>query len=68
MAGCMGLELPPMPPSSAAELRMVKDFCEHHPQLSARNISNLCSTFLSRSNGRDIYPKLPPMIKPAIKR
>ena len=64
----MGVVYPPMPPSTKAELGMIKRFCGETPQPKEVDVQRLCATFKSRSNGVDILPKIPSMVKPAVKK
>ncbi len=68
MATKMGVVYPPLPPLTEREFGMIKAFCSNNPQPNEEDIRNLCKTFKARANGKDIFPKLPSMIKPAIKR
>ena len=64
----MGVVYPPMPPSTKTEFGMIKRFCSDTPQPKEADVQSLCRTFNSRSNGIDILPKIPTMVKPAIKQ
>ena len=68
MAGRMEVVYPPLPPSSQTEFGIIKRFCTATPEPKEADIRRLCKTFKSKSNGRDIFPKLPSMVKPAVKR
>ena len=47
---------------------MIREFCKEHPKPSRTDVQGLCKSFKAKSNGVDIFPKLPTMISPAIKR
>ena len=47
---------------------MIRQFCKDHPKPTRSDIHTLCKSFKARSNGIDIFPKLPTMILPAIAR
>ena len=68
MASKMKVDLPPLPPSSAAKFATIKDFMTIHPQPATKDIIELCKVFLQKSNSKTIFPKLTLVIKPAIKR
>lgn len=68
MAEQSGFLLPPLPPTTKREFGMIKNFCKRHPQPKTVDIQRQCMVFKSKANGKDIFPKLPTMIKPAIKR
>ena len=63
-----GLKYPPLPPSTKEEFAMIRQFCKDHPKPTRSDIHTLCKSFKARSNGIDIFPKLPTMILPAIAR
>ena len=63
-----GLKYPPIPPTTKEEFHIIRTFCNNHPNPARADMSNLCKTFKANSNGITIFPKLPPMINPAIKR
>lgn len=63
-----GLKYPPIPPTTKEEFHIIRTFCNNHPNPARADINNLCKTFKAESNGITIFPKLPPMINPAIKR
>ncbi|KAL7535177.1 hypothetical protein ACHAXR_006318 [Thalassiosira sp. AJA248-18] len=68
MAERMGLKYPFFPPSTKKELGMIKRFCGDCPKPKMEDIQNLCRQFKARANGIDVFPKVPSMIKPSIKR
>ena len=68
MAKRMRVTIPPLPPSSPQEFAMIKTFCSQSPQPKEADIQRLCRTFKAQSNGTTIFPKLPSLVKPAIKR
>ena len=68
MAKRMGVKYPPLPPFTISEFSMIKEFCHTHPGQKTVDIVNLCKKFKQLSDGKTIFPKLPSMIKPAIKR
>ena len=68
MAKQMKVEFPPLPISTPAEFSMLKEFCSKHPQPKSEDINQLCRECLQKSNGIDIFPKLPSLIRPGIKR
>ena len=63
-----GLKYPPIPPTTKEEFHIIRDFCKNHPNPTRADINTLCKTFKAKSDGNTIFPKLPPMINPAIKR
>ena len=68
LARQMKVDIPPLPLSTPAEFSMLKEFCSQHPQPTTEDITNLCKHFLAKSNGMTIFPKLPSLIRPGIKR
>ena len=68
MAERMRVEYPPLPPSSKREFGMIKSFLRDHPQHKVADVQRLCKMFKAQSNGNDVWPKLPTMIGPAIRR
>ena len=68
MATKMGVVYPPLPPCMEREFGMIKSFCSSTPQPKENDIRRLCETFKAKANGIDIFPKLPTMIRPSIKR
>ena len=68
LAGKMQVDLPPLPLLTPAEFSMIKEFCFRHPQPKSEDIEHLCKQFLEKSNGDGIFPLLPSLIKPGIKR
>ncbi|KAL7529943.1 hypothetical protein ACHAXR_003236 [Thalassiosira sp. AJA248-18] len=64
----MRVKYPPLPPCTKKEFGMIKTFCANHPHPKQAEIQQLCKRFNAESNGIDIFPKLPSMIKPAIKK
>jgi hypothetical protein len=68
MADKMGVKYPPLPPSTQREFGMIKNFCSQNPQPKQADYDRFCETFKSQSNGVDVFPKLPSMLKPAVKR
>ena len=68
LAKRMGVKYSPIPPSTKTEFGMIRRFCSNHPQLTRTSIQQLCKLFKAQANGVDIFPKLPTVINPAIKR
>lgn len=68
MAKRMGVKYPPLPPSTEQEFGMIKNFCASHPGQKSVDIERLCENFRQKSDGKSVFPKLPSMIKPGIKR
>lgn len=68
MAERMRVKYPPLPPSSEKEFGMIKRFCSENPQPKEADIQRLCRIFKSQSDGVDVFPKLPSMIRPSVKR
>ena len=69
LAKRQGVKFPPLPPSSKAELGIIRKFCSDHPQPTTVVIKELCNRFNALSDAKNgIFPKLPTMINPSIKR
>ena len=68
MAKRMEVKYPPLPPCTEQEFGMIKNFCASHPGQTTVEIERFCETFRQKSDGKSVFPKLPTMIKPAIKR
>ena len=47
---------------------MIKSFLKEHPWHKQSDIKRLCKIFKAQSNGTDIWPKLPTMVKLAIEK
>lgn len=68
MAKRMRLKYPIFPPSTRQELGMIKRFCAKCPQPKMKDIQDLCRQYKAKSNGIDVFPKVPSIIKSYIKR
>ena len=64
----MKVDIPPLPFSTPKEYQMLNEFLARHPQPKSNDIANLCKQFLLFANGIDIFPKLPSVVRPGIKR
>ena len=51
-----------------AQFGMIKLFLANDPWPKEADIQRLCMMFKAQTNGTDIWPKVPTMIKPAMKR
>ena len=65
LAAKMKVDLPPLPPSSTVEFTMIRDFMTRYPQPVTKDIEEV---FLQKSNSKTLFPKLIPLVRPAIKR
>ena len=68
MAKKMGIVYPLLPPTTEREFGMIKEFLKNSPQPKECDISRLCKMFKAASDGVRVFPKIPALIKPAIKR
>jgi len=68
MAERMEVIYPPIPPSTPKELGIIKEFCQNHPGQKMVDIQNLCVKFKQLTDGVSVFPKIPSMIKPSIKK
>lgn len=68
LARRMGVQLPPLQPSGKAEFKIMKKFWINHPRLTRSNCEELAALFLEKSDGVDVFPKLPSMFPPYFKK
>ncbi len=68
MSKRMKIKCPPLPPSTKKEFGMIKRFCATCTQAKQKDIQDICRSFKYGANSVDIFPKLPSMIKPSVKR
>ena len=68
MAKKMGL-LYPVPPSvTKKEFGMIKGFLKNCPQPKEYDIKRLCKMFKAAADGVEVFLKIPPLIKPVVKK
>ena len=63
LAERMHLTLPPLPISSSTEKKIFNELVALNPGPSARDFREWATIFLSKSDGKSIFPKLPCMLK-----
>ena len=59
----MGVQCPPLPPSGKQEMQMLNEFYQRNPSATDRQFENLAREFLDKADGKEIFPKLPSMLK-----
>jgi len=63
----MGVNISPIPSSTKDVLEMIKAFLSQHPRHEQADIQQLCQMFKAKSDGINIFPKLPTMIGQLLK-
>ena len=59
----MGLKYPLLHVGSQQEIQIFREFATEHPNASAKTFDTLAQLFKYKSDGKDIFPKLPTMLK-----
>ena len=59
----MGLKYPLLHVGSQKEIQIFQEFMTEHPNASAKTFDALAQLFKDKSDGKDIFPKLPTMLK-----
>ena len=59
----MGLKYPLLHIGSPTEIRIFTNFIQEHPGANTADFEEMARLFKSLSNGKDIFPKLPSMLK-----
>ena len=59
----MGLKYPLLHVGSQKDIQIFREFMTEHPTASAKTFDTLARLFKEKSDGKDVFPKLPTMLK-----